>query len=58
MWDKPSYRIYEIRLLLMLDDKDAASERISAFKNKYYSNIPYKIRYKKILNALENRINS
>jgi tetratricopeptide (TPR) repeat protein len=57
-WDKPSYRIYEIRLLLMLDDKDTASERISAFKNKYYSNIPYKIRYKKILNTLENLINS
>ena len=57
-WDKPSYRIYEIRLLLLLDDKDTASERISAFKNKYYSNIPYKVRYKKILNTLENLINS
>jgi len=58
LWDKPSYRIYEIRLLLMLDDKDTASERIRAFKNKYYSNISYKLRYKIILNKLESQINS
>ncbi|RKZ72395.1 MAG: hypothetical protein DRQ48_00460 [Gammaproteobacteria bacterium] len=58
LWDKPSYRIYEIRLLLMLDDKDTASEKIRAFKNKYYSNIHKKIRYKKILNTLEDRINN
>jgi hypothetical protein len=56
--DIPSYRIYEIRLLLILGDKDTASEKIRVFKNKYYSNIPHKFRYKDIINTLEKQINS
>ncbi len=54
--DKPSYRIYEIRILLMLDDNKAARDKIHEFKNKYSSNITQKYRYKEVLNILENQI--
>jgi len=54
--DKPSYRIYEIRLLLMINDNKTAKNKIDEFRNKYSSNITRKYRYREILNSLEYQI--
>jgi hypothetical protein len=54
--DIPSYRIYEIRLLLMLDYDNTARDKIHEFKNIYSTDITQKYRYRGILNTFENQI--
>jgi tetratricopeptide (TPR) repeat protein len=54
--DKPAYRIYEIRLLLLLDDNESARDKIHEFRNTYSSNITQKLRYRETLHTLESQI--
>ena len=56
LWDKPSYRIYEMRLLLMLEKNEAVIDKIHEFRNIYSSDITQKYRYKEILITLESQI--